>query len=81
MQVSNCWWKGNKKDDERLNAGTIVGVDLGASQSNYFQLECVSKIYAMQYNAIYLYADGNHVDYKKRPFLLMPLQIQRMKTR
>jgi hypothetical protein len=32
---------------------------------NYIQLECVAEIYAMRYDAIYLYADVNHVGYKK----------------
>jgi hypothetical protein len=54
----------------------IVGVDFNAPQSKYFQLEYVSEIYAMQYEAIYLYIDVNHVDYKKTHFLLMPSQIQ-----
>jgi hypothetical protein len=70
MQVLNSWWKGYKKDDKRLNAGTIVGVNLNAPQSNYFQLECVGKIYAMGYDAVYLYTDVNHVDYRK--FTLPP---------
>ncbi len=70
MQVPNSWWKGYKKDNERLNARTIVGVNLDAPQSNYFQLECISKIYAMQYDAVYLYVDVNHVDYRK--FTLPP---------
>jgi hypothetical protein len=43
---------------------------LNAPQSNYFQLECVGKIYAMRYDAVYLYADVNHDDYKK--FTLPP---------
>jgi hypothetical protein len=65
MQVPNSWWKGYKKDDKRLNASTIIGVNLDAPQSNYFQLECVSKIYAMRCDAFYLYMDVNHVGYKK----------------
>ena len=47
MQVPNSWWNGYNKDDKTLNVGTIVGVDFDAPQSNYFQLECVGKIYAM----------------------------------
>ncbi len=54
MQVLNSWWNGYDKDDETLNVGTIVGVDFDAPQSNYFQLECIGKIYAMQYDAVYL---------------------------
>jgi hypothetical protein len=61
MQVPNSWWKGCKKDDKRQNAGTIVSVNLDTPQSNYFQL----KIYIMQYGTVYLYADVNHVNYKK----------------
>ncbi len=60
----------HKKDDEILNAGTIVGVDFDAPWSNYFQLECVGNIYAMRYDAVYLYVDVNHVDYEK--FTLPP---------
>jgi hypothetical protein len=70
MQVPNSWWKGYKKDDEAMNAGTIVGVDFDAPWSNYFQLECVGEIYAMQYDAVYFYVDINHVDYAK--FTLPP---------
>ena len=70
MKVPNSWWKGYKKDDETMNAGTIVGVDFDAPRSNYFQPECVGEIYAMRYDAVYLYADVNHVDYKK--FTLPP---------
>jgi hypothetical protein len=70
MQVRNSWWKGYKKDDETINASTIVGVDFDAPRSNYFQLECVGEIYAMRYDAVYLYADVNHVAYEK--FTLPP---------
>jgi hypothetical protein len=70
MQVPNSWWKGYKKDKETMNAGTIVGVDFDAPRSNYFQHECVGKIYAMRYDGVYLYTDVNHVDYKK--FTLPP---------
>jgi hypothetical protein len=65
MQVPNSWWNGYNKDDETLNVGTIVGVDFDTPQSNYFQLECVGKIYTMQYDAVYLYADINHANYEK----------------
>ena len=65
MQVPNSWWKGYKKDDETMNAGTIISIDFDAPWLNYFQLACVGKIYAMRYDAVYLYADGNHVDYEK----------------
>jgi hypothetical protein len=94
MQVPNSWWKGYKKDNERLNARTIVGVNLDAPQSNYFQLECISKIYAMQYDAVYLYVDVNHVDYRKftlppdapanpanKDEVIAPVQKKRNKTR
>ena len=70
MKVPNSWWKGYKKDDATMNAGTIVGVDFDAPRSNYFQLKCVDEIYAMRYDAVYLYADVNHVDYDK--FTLPP---------
>jgi hypothetical protein len=49
MQVPNAWWKGYKRDDVRLNAGAIVGIDFNAPNSTYFQLKCNGKIYAMQY--------------------------------
>ncbi|KAL3798585.1 hypothetical protein ACHAW5_000575 [Stephanodiscus triporus] len=57
MQVPNSWCNGYKQDDKTLNAGTIVGVYFDAPQSNNFQFECAGEIYAMQYDAVYLYAD------------------------
>ena len=35
MQVPNSWWKGYKKDNDAMDAGTIVGVDFNAPRSNY----------------------------------------------
>ncbi len=70
MKVPNSWWNGYKKDDATMNAGTIVGVDFDAPLSNYFQLKCDGEIYAMRYDAVYLYADVNHVDCKN--FTLPP---------
>ena len=37
----------------------VIGVDSDAPQ------ECIGKVYTMQYNAVYLYADVNHDNYKK----------------
>ena len=54
--------KGQKKDDNRLNAVTIIGVNFDAPESNYFQLECIGEIYSMQCNAAYLDADAEHAD-------------------
>jgi hypothetical protein len=71
MQVPNSWWKGYKKDDKMLNAGTIVGVDFDAPQSNNFHLECINEIYAMQNDAIYIFAGVKHADYNK--FTLSPV--------
>jgi hypothetical protein len=69
--VSNSWWKGYKRDGNRLNAGTIVGKDFNQPHSNYFQLKCVGDIYyAMQYDAVYLYADLNHANYDVMKFCL-----------
>ena len=65
MQMPNSWWNGYNKNNKTLNVGTIVGVNFDAPQSNYFQLECVGEIYVMQYDAVYLYADVNHANYKK----------------
>ena len=65
-QVSNSWWKGYKKDDDRLNAGTIVSVDFDAPQLNYFQLECIGEIYSMcNMMRSTSYADAEHADYDK----------------
>jgi hypothetical protein len=64
MQIPNSWWKGYKKDDKTMNAGAIVGVDFNSPRLNYFQLKCVGEILAMQYDAVYLYTDVNHVNYK-----------------
>jgi hypothetical protein len=63
MQVPNVWWKGCKKDDVRLNAGTIVGINFDAPNLTYFQLKCNGKIYAMQYDAVFLFANLGHAHY------------------
>ncbi len=70
MQVPNSWWQGYKRDNARLNAGTIVGVNFDAPNLTYFQLECNGKIYTMRYNEVYLYADCNHLHYDATKFCL-----------
>jgi hypothetical protein len=65
--VSNLWWKGFE-GDESLNEGTIIGVDFSAAKLNYFQLELAKEkgaIYAMQYDAVHLYADVEHRNFRK----------------
>ena len=67
MQVPNLWWKGFE-GVKSLNESTIIGVDLRAAKLNYFQLELAKEkgvIYAMQYNAVHLYADVKHRDFRK----------------
>ncbi len=67
MQVPNLWWKGFE-GDESLNEGTIVGVDFSAATLNYFPLELAKEkgaIYAMRYDAVHLYADVEHRDFRK----------------
>ena len=67
MQVPNLWWKGYDGDDS-LNKGTIVGVDFNTAKLNYFHLELTKEkgaYYAMQYDAIHLYADVDHRDFRK----------------
>jgi hypothetical protein len=40
MQVPNSWWKGYRRDDDTLNAGTIIGVDF--DQPNDCQFDVLS---------------------------------------
>ena len=70
MAVPNSWWEGYKRDDDTLNAGTIVGVDFDQPNSKYFQLECGDEIYAMRYDAVYQYVDTDHANYDAAKFRL-----------
>ncbi len=70
MAVPNSWWQGYKRDDDTLNAGTIVGVDFDQPNSKYFQLECGDEIYAMRYDAVYQYVDTDHTNYDAAKFCL-----------
>ena len=70
MAVPNSWWEGYKRDDDTLNAGTIVGVDFHQPNSKYFQLECGDEIYAMRYDAVYQYVDTDHASYDAAKFRL-----------
>ena len=53
MMVPNSWWERYRRNEDTLNTGTIVGVNFDQPYSNYFQLECGSKIYAMRHNAVH----------------------------
>jgi hypothetical protein len=75
MLVPNSWWQGYKRDNETLNPGTIVGVNFNAAHSKYFQLKCAGKIYAMRYDAVYLYAYTDHANYDVMKFHLPGLAI------
>jgi hypothetical protein len=66
MQVPKSWWKVYKRDDVRLNAGTIVSINFDAPNLAYFQLECNGEIYAMQHNAVFLFADLDHAHYNAK---------------
>jgi hypothetical protein len=70
MAVPNSWWQGYKRDDDTLNAGTIVGVDFDQPNSKYLQLESGDKIYAMRYDAVYQYVDMDHANYDAAKFHL-----------
>ena len=66
MQVPNLWWKGYE-GDESLNEGSIIGVNFSAAKLKYFQLELTKEkgaIYAMRYDAVHLYADVEHRDFR-----------------
>jgi hypothetical protein len=54
----------------RLNAGTIARVDFDAPNLTYFQLKCKGKIYAMQYDVVYLYVGLDHAHYLTMKFCL-----------
>ena len=71
MAVPNSWWEGYKRDDDTLNAGTIVGVDFDQPNLKYFQLECCDKICTMRYNAVYQYVyKDSHANYDAAKFCL-----------
>ncbi len=68
MLVPNSWWEGYRRDDNTLNAGTIVGVDFDQPHSKYFQLECGDEIYAMRYDAVHEYVNMEHSTYDESKF-------------
>ena len=81
MLVPNSWWQAYKRDNETLNAGTMVGISFNAANLMYFKLECAGKIYAMQYDAVYLYADLEHGNYNVMKFRLPGLPPETQQTR
>ncbi len=46
-------------------------IDFNTPQSNFFQLECINVIYAMQFDAVYFYTYIKHAEYDK--FMVPPV--------
>ena len=71
MLVPNSWLEGYRRDNNTLNAGTIVGVDFDQPHSKYFQPKCGNEIYAMRNDAVHEYVDADHMTYDTMKFCLL----------